>query len=786
MYEQAKSDVDTAMSAARPAGAPIKAPNLWGTRGYEWAAPPSPAPVAAAPPVAPAAGSDVVSAAQRASEASGVPINVPRAFASDSAAIQRAGQLARNVPFVGDSIPRATGEMVDQMGQAVGSIASNYGEGSGPNIASRIGNRISGAADVERTGAENAARASDEALMADWQRSQDQALHQVGQNETAALAQARDATGDMSPQDMGQELIARLRQGEQEARARKDALYQTAGESDAAIHAGAVRDVHDLVSDTLHNAGRVVDAQLTPAANAMMNELHNFSNLQIPNRVGPHPPNPADVASVSAQGLEQTRKRLGNMGQAATNDADRAAARIIMNRYDEWEAHAYDNALYSGSPEALQVARQARAANRNWRQTFYNDRDDADRLINRVVTGEVTPQEMSNWIVGSGQVGAKGTASRLITRLGEATGNDPGAMNTIRSGVANRLFGTTEGATARAPERIAGDIHEFFNGSGRDVANRLFDPQQRQAALNYATALRRGQEARADIAGVARATRPTSMPDGTGPMQDLATAVLGKSGKTDEALFSAIDSYARSGGRGDIQTLSDIVRNIPQKDKGDLAGSIIRKLGYSDQTKGFSPEKFATEWNKYTPQAKTVLFGNAGPHRQALDDIAQIAQRYKEVGRRFGNPSGTAQNAIGFGTVAALWTHPLTAIPALLGGTVFAHMLSAPATAQKTAGLMKSSLAMLQSPTAGNMARLTYAANNFAKAAQGYGSNISAPQFVNQLVQGPGTANASQNPSFNDRFPKGNSFPTRLRVTPMPRPSNSDQKKKKSVGIRNQ
>jgi len=44
-------------------------------------------------------------------------------------------------------------------------------------------------------------------------------------------------------------------------------------------------------------------------------------------------------------------------------------------------------------------------------------------------------------------------------------------------------------------------------------------------------------------------------------MQELADAVLGKGGKTDEALFNAIDSYAKAGGRADVQTLADL--NLP-------------------------------------------------------------------------------------------------------------------------------------------------------------------------------------------------------------------------------
>jgi hypothetical protein len=722
MYENAKKDVDTAL-AALPASKTV------------------PKAVSTVPR------NEVVDAADRIASTTQSPVEVPRAFASDSTAVQRAGQLARNVPIVGDSIPQATGRMADQLGDAASSIASSHGEGSGPNVANRIGNKLSTSAEAETKTAQDAARASDDTVLADWQRSQDNALHQVDQHEASALNDAQTATGNMSPQDMGQTLISRLRANETAARANKDALYETAGNSDASVRSDAVQGVHDRVADALHEQGRVIDPELTPASSRMMQELDNFSQLQIPNRVGPSAPNPADIASVDARGMEQVRKRLNSISQAASNDADRAVTNIIRNQFDEWQQHAYDTALFSGSPEALQSYRDARSANASWRQNFYNDRDDADRLINRVVTGEVTPQEMSNWLVGNTQVGSKGVSSRLLTRIGEITNNDPEAMGVIRSAVANRLFGTAEGATTRAPEKTASGIYEFFNNSGRDIANRLFTPEQHQAAINYANTLRRAAAAREDIASVAKNTKPSPTPFNPGPMQELATSVLGKGGKSDEALFNAIDAYSKSGGRADIATLSDILKAIPEKDRGDLAGAIIRGLGKSAQTKGFSLEQFATDWAKYSPQAKTLLFGNAGPHRQALDDIAAIAQRYKEVGRRFGNPSGTGQTVTGFGALAAIFTHPYTAIPALVGGAVFARMLSAPATATSVAKFMKASAALQNGSNHLRLAAFNTSAAGLLRAAQAQGSNLTMPVLLKRLAngpQGPGTSDAKE------------------------------------------
>jgi hypothetical protein len=76
------------------------------------------APAVIAPRVAAEApAGEIVDAARRISAVAPEPINVPRAFASDNTAVQRTAQGIRNLPVIGDAIPRATGEMTDQLGQ---------------------------------------------------------------------------------------------------------------------------------------------------------------------------------------------------------------------------------------------------------------------------------------------------------------------------------------------------------------------------------------------------------------------------------------------------------------------------------------------------------------------------------------------------------------------------------------------------------------------------------------------------------------------------------------------
>lgn len=840
-------------------------------------------PVSAAPMPAQAAPNELAAAAGRLAEM-GSPVDVPRAIASDNMAVQRSGQAIRNLPIIGDAIPKATIRLGDQLETAAGNVAADFGGGSGPNVAHNIGQTIGSGAEQEAIAARAAAQQIDNAVLAGWERAYRDANDAIVAHEGNSLAQARRAVGDMSPQDMGEVLTARLRRGEREARAEKERLYNIAGSSDGAIESGAVRRLRADVENSLNESGGIIDPVLTPAASRMMAELDNAplqlsSNMarrpdplprepipqpiapqagaeavskgpQAPQgqslleflaskgglgpdaelgaigaqghivnvtgagrrrlvrqgglpldyareaaqeagylrgqstprdlldaidaemrgqkrfaegfegtvskrdaaaqaersqyeydrfrhgleqdlaeaghtRLGPDvkdralklmesekldanaavkrafqeaeqedaairknfpsgqlPPDPA----VSMQAMEQTRKRLNSMAQAATNDADRRAARMIIKEYDNWLGDAFDNKLFSGSEDALNAFRSARAANTEWRQRYgYNARDDADRVVNRIVTGEVTPQEVANYVIGATKVGSKGVSSRLLTRITEATGGDPEAMNAIRGGVWNRLSQATEGATAKSAEKVATDINEFLHGSGRDVANRLFTESQRSIMRTYAQTIREGEEARATVADMAANTRPSSMDVGVGPFQKLANDVLGKNGRSDEALYSAINSYAKSGARGDINLLSKILQAVPQADRGNLASAMIRDMGVSPRTGQFSPDVFVSTWGTYRPEAKAMIFGMTGPQRLALDDIAKISQRMKEVGTRFGNPSGTAQNANFLGLAGGFMAAPLSTLAGAIGGAVTAKVLASPVGASSTA-----------------------------------------------------------------------------------------------------
>jgi hypothetical protein len=117
-----------------------------------------------------------------------------------------------------------------------------------------------------------------------------------------------------------------------------------------------------------------------------------------------------------------------------------------------------------------------------------------------------------------------------------------------------------------------------------------------------------------------------------------------------------------------------------------IASSAVQDLGRTPATGEVSLDKFVTDWNKYSPMGKAILFGGQPHLASSLDDLATIAGRAKQV-KTFANPSGTAQTGalLGLGAAALNPAHwPYIAGTGALGHFL-TRALSQPATAKSMA-----------------------------------------------------------------------------------------------------
>jgi hypothetical protein len=677
----------------------------------------------------------------------------PRALTTESRTAQQAAQFLAKTP-VGGSIGRAIEAVPGKFGEARNAVADELGDFRTPgNVASDIRTEIGGAAQTETQAAETAARQADEAAQAEYERTNQQREQAIAQQEQRSAQAANQQIGSVAPVNMGDAIIDTVQDNHRIARNAKDQAYREAADTNATVLDEANADAHGAVQQSLRSdidgQGRVdLTAAAVPTARGMLRRIRQFSSdartrtAQAQAEAIDGGGTVADAAQTgqSMRNIEGVRQDLNFAASGADNDADRRAAQRIIQGFDQWHENAMQHSLMDGSdPGALEAFQRARAANRDFRERFgYNDRNDADATLNKIVQpgDQIGPEDVSKALFAGGN-----KPTRLLDAIYQATGDHPNHANVvqaIRGGFWRKLSGTGPGETARTPENIAGGIHDFMNR--RETAGRIFTPQDQALARAHANTLRDAVAARQEATTAAKANRPVPTEVTKGPMQDLADRVLGRGQKSDEALFDTIEGYAKSKGGGkDIATLAQVMRSLPEDLRGNFRNTFIRRLGTG--LKGdFSPAKFADEWTtKVNPQAKAVLFGD-GTHVRALDELADASKTFDEVHRRFGNPSGSGQ-VINFGKglaavagamAAGTLIGPMKIIAGALGGYGTAKFLASPAGAASAARFARQMQRLQASPTVTNAAAVRLSMRNMRNTALALSSASRPPNRPRQ------------------------------------------------------
>lgn len=224
--------------------------------------------------------------------------------------------------------------------------------------------------------------------------------------------------------------------------------------------------------------------------------------------------------------------------------------------------------------------------------------------------------------------------------------------------------------------------------------------------------------------------------------QDLAK-IIGKSGDAPaEQVFNKLAAMASSGSRADIGLLTKARKAMPPADWQEVASGIVANLG-RDAQKNWTPDRFVTAWGKLSDNGKQLLFDPAT--RRALDDISTISTRIKDIGNRFGNPSGSGNRVGWLAAGGGLLADPLTTIGTVVGGNVLARMLAKPATASSMAKWARAYEATIKAPSAGAVATLQSATRNLSATA---GEKIPFDGVL-RLMQGAASGRAndgSENP----------------------------------------
>jgi len=274
------------------------------------------------------------------------------------------------------------------------------------------------------------------------------------------------------------------------------------------------------------------------------------------------------------------------------------------------------------------------------------------------------------------EVGAVGLVENAITRPGGLTAE---GIQTLRSNLGEHVRKVGLNPTMRE-----GEVKQLYGAATkdyRDAVTRSGGPSALQALLAADRLTKRGKERIASLAGLNRGT--------TGG----------------ESVVSQLTNWALDGGRGNIARLHEARRVASRQEWGDVAASVIGKLGTSGRTGEFSPAYLVSNWEKMSRQGKNALFAHDPAHRQALEDIVKTAKGLQNL-EQFANKSRSGVVATISGTTAGLLTAPVATIGAAFGGRMIAEAMARPVTAQSLASYSKAYNAFVTAPSAATMNEL--------------------------------------------------------------------------------
>jgi hypothetical protein len=226
----------------------------------------------------------------------------------------------------------------------------------------------------------------------------------------------------------------------------------------------------------------------------------NVGKLRIPNAADPFGAPAAErITGVNLTGVEQWRKRLSTMrGDAmrSGNAADARAARAVLEAFDNQIDNAVNSGLFSGDPRAVQAWNAARAAFSDYRSTFgrAGPGDQVGRVIEKIIgradNPAAIPNDVADFIYGTAGTNPSSLNVAVVNRLRNILGERSPEWTAIKQGLFTRLTEAGEGMTAFGPGKTAQRINKFLNVDGREMAQRLFSPVERNMMQQYADLLR--------------------------------------------------------------------------------------------------------------------------------------------------------------------------------------------------------------------------------------------------------------------------------------------------------
>lgn len=146
-------------------------------------------------------------------------------------------------------------------------------------------------------------------------------------------------------------------------------------------------------------------------------------------------------------------------------------------------AAAVSSSLHASRLKALSNPNLSRAlcfpvdagAGRNIGGLTDGGKDDASRLVSKIVTEQRTGSEVANWLFGTAGVGQAGVSSRVAAQIKNHLGANSPEWQALRHAAWDKMTNPARGEGGAAKVR---SMIDFIRGSGAPLANELFSPAE--------------------------------------------------------------------------------------------------------------------------------------------------------------------------------------------------------------------------------------------------------------------------------------------------------------------
>lgn len=373
-----------------------------------------------------------------------------------------------------------------------------------------------------------------------------------------------------------------------------------------------------------------------------------------------------------------------------------------------------------GDGSAIQAGQAAGEGIKNWIsgksseivRKAYNSVDDAIRNPEAITPLEGTRKVVSDIMTErmASKISDPGKAVSFVADAVKANGLTYEGVKGLRTRVGEMLDSgvlpadVSKTELKRVYSALSNDLRESVRNAGGDTALKAFE---RANSLNAGVAARR---------------------------EALAKIVGAKGDAPEEQIFSRIANYASSGSTANAALLSKARKVMDPESWNEVSSAVIQRLG-RDANGNLTPDRFVSAWGKLSNEGKQLLF--RPEHRSALEDIATVSSRMAESFKKFGNPSGTAQNAsyAGFGAMVAV--APIRALATAVGSGALSRILASPASASSAAKWSRAYEMAVTKPAAKSISGLQIASRNFAATiSDKLGISVTAEKILESLGGG--------------------------------------------------